>query len=178
LLTKPQLFYKLNKIEQLKETEKDIYFDKYDFYTQVALKFCKAITCIYNGNINKSIAILFELISDISLHHFFHFELEIKLALAYLYLKQNEKEKANRILISISRKINNGKKKNYKNAVLFIKLLDFIMDGEKNTITKEKAQEIIRQFNSCNSTSERKILCFLQSEVELYIKNLAVLSIA
>jgi hypothetical protein len=164
LFTKPQLLYKLNKIDELKE--EDLLVDNYDFYSAIALKFCKAITNMYHKKIDESIAILNELIRDISLHHFFHFEIEIKLTLAYLYINQKKREKADRLLKSLARKIGVDRKEDYQNALTFIKLLDMLTEGSKSVANKDKAKKTLEQFNLSN-TSERKILCFLQPEIEL-----------
>jgi hypothetical protein len=166
LFTKPQLLYKLNKTDELKE--EDILVDNYDFYTTITLKFCKAITNIYHKNIDRSIDILNELIRDISLHHFFHLEIEIKLTLAYLYINQNKYEKADRFLKSLTRKIGVDRKEDYQNALKFMELLGVLMEG-KSVVNKDEAQQVLEQFKLDN-LPEREILCFLQPEIESYIK--------
>jgi hypothetical protein len=168
LFTKPQLLYKLNRIDELKE-EEDILVDNYDFYTSITLKFYKVIGNIYHKNTDKSIDILNELIRDISLHYFFHFEIEIKLTLAYLYVSQNKHEKADRLLKSLTRKIGADRKEDYQNALRFVKLLGVLTEGSKSAANKDKAKQALEQFDLSN-TSERKILCFLQPEIESYVK--------
>ncbi|HKC67479.1 MAG TPA: hypothetical protein VKG26_04565 [Bacteroidia bacterium] len=169
MLTKPQLLYKLHRIEELQEDA--VLHDNYDFYTGITLKFCKAIINIYHKNYGRSIDVLNELIRDISLHHFFHLEIEIKLTLAYLYIIQVKNEKADRILKSINRKIGTDRKDDYQNVLLFIKVLNLIMDENTVATAKVKIQKALEQFNLHNS-SEKKILSFLLPEVTLYIKKL------
>jgi tetratricopeptide (TPR) repeat protein len=164
LLTKPQLLCRLNKTSKLKNKNEELYFDKYDFYTISTLKFSKAIINIYCGNTKESIDILSGLISDITLYYFFHFEIELKLTLAYLYIKQNKCEMADELLKSLSRKINDGKKADYQNALQFMKVLNLLMSKSKTTIAKNKIQEAIQQFNFLNST-EKNILSFLKLEI-------------
>ncbi len=169
LLTKSQLLYKLNRINEL-EKDEDVLFDNDDFYTGITLKFCAAINNIYHKKIDRSIDILNELIRDISLHHFFHFEIDIKLTLSFLYIVRNKSEKADRYLKSMIRKIGTERKDEYQNALLFIRLLNLFMETGKSTASKVKAQKFLEQFNSQNS-ADRKILYFLQPEVESYIKH-------
>ena len=172
LLTTAQLFYALNKTEGLKTEQEEIYHDNYDFYTELTLKYRKAIINIYSGYIYESINMLYYLIDYVSLHHFFHFEIEIKLTLAYLHIKQNEFEKANKVLKMINRKVNDGQKVNYPNALQFIKILSALIDKNKSLnkdIVAKKIQGAIQQFNFLN-TGERKILSFLQPEIESIIK--------
>ena len=162
LLTKAALLCKINKNEE--ENEESAYLDEYDFYTLVVLKFNHAIKNIYRGNIKESTDNLFNLIADISLNNFFHFEVEIKLTLAYLYIKQNKYDNADELIISISRKINDGKKAKYLNALLFVKVLNLLIGKSKKIISKNKIDNAIQQFNFHN-TSERKILGFLENEI-------------
>jgi hypothetical protein len=166
LLTKPQLLCKLNKTEKLEEEKDEMYFDNYDFYTLSMMKFRKSIISIYCGSANESINMLRDLINSITLYHFFHFELEIKLTLSYLYIKQKREGSAKELLASLTRKINLDKQKNhYTNALIFIKVLNLLMDKEKNTTTRTKLNNAIQQFNFCN-TGERKLLSFLQPEID------------
>lgn len=169
LLSRPQLLNKLNRINELKD--ETLLFDNYDFYTQITIKFCKAITNVYEKNYNRSIDVLNELIRDISLHHFFHFEIETKLTLAFLYISQGKNEKGERIIKSINRKINVDRKDEYQNGVLFMKLLNMLMDENKTTTGKSKIVKALNAFNDCNS-GERKILAYLQPEIEGFIKQL------
>jgi hypothetical protein len=171
LLTKPQLLCKLNKTEKLKEEQEEIYFDNYDFYTLSMMKFRKSIISIYCGGLNESIHILRDLINGVTLNHFFHFELEIKLTLSYLYIKQKKEGNAQELLSSLTRKINGDKQRGfYQNALLFIKILGLLMDKRKNTVTQTKLNNAIRQFDFFN-TGERKILAFLQPEIDSINKN-------
>lgn len=168
LLTRSQLLYKLNNLSELQEDE-EYFYDNYDFYTGITIKFCKAIDNIYHRNIDRSIDVLNELIRDISLHHFFHFEIEVKLTLSFLYITQNKNDKADRFLKSLARKIGVERKDDYQNALLFIKLLNLLMEVGKSAANKTKAQKALEQFNLHNVTG-RKILYFLENEIELYIK--------
>lgn len=165
LYTKLHVFSSLNKMKELKNEEKEIYFDKYDFYTQSTLKFQEAIIDMYCGSLQESINILRGLIDGITLHHFCHFEIEIKLTLAYLYIKQNNTEMADMLLKNLSRKINTTRKADYLNALQFTKILTLLMNKGKTKVTKNKTQQAIQQFNYCN-TGERKILSFLQPAIE------------
>ena len=95
------------------------------------------------------------------------------MTLAYLYISQKKHEKADRFLKSLSRKIGVDRKEDYQNALIFMKLLGVLMDVKENksTANKEEVQEALEQFNLCN-IPERKILCFLQPEIESYIKQI------
>jgi hypothetical protein len=166
LLTKPQLLCKLHKTEKLEEEKEEMYFDNYDFYTLSMMKFRKSIINIYCGSVNESIHMLQDLVNNITLHHFFHFELEIKLTLSYLYIKQKRESSALELLTSLTRKINIDKKRDYyPNALIFIKVLDLLMDKGKNKATITKLKNAIQQFNFCN-TGERKVLSCLQPEID------------
>jgi hypothetical protein len=171
LLTKPQLLCKLNKIEKLGEETQEMYFDNYDFYTLSMMKFRKSFIGIYSGDVTESIHLLKDLINGITLHHFFHFELEIKLTLSYLYIKQKKGSIAKELIASLTRKVSADKNKDlYQNALVFIEVLNLLLDKERNATKKTKLTNAIQQFNYCN-TGERKLLAFLQPEIDLILKN-------
>ena len=167
LYTKPQLLCKLNKTGKLAEEKEKVFFDNYDFYTLLMLKFRESIINIYCGKMNDSIIILRDLINTTTLHHFFHFELEIKLTLSYLYIKQNKNGNiVHELLASLSRKINLDKnKKYYENTSQFIQILYLLLNGSNGKADKIKLKEAILKFNLHN-IGERKILSFLQPELD------------
>ena len=174
LLTEPELLCKFNKTDGLKgEMEEEFYLDNFDFYTQISLKFRKAIISIYKESTDKAIDVLSNLITDVSLHHFFHFEIEIKLTQAYLYVKRKKYVAADELLQKLARKISADEKAKYKNALLFIKMLKLLMNKDKQTNTQNQIQDTLEQFDFFN-IGERKILSFLKTELDSTIKKVAI----
>ena len=166
ILTKPEFLFKIGKMDELKKEKDEMHYDPYDFYTQVSLKFRSAITYMYTDSIKESMEILSDLIRDLSLHHFFHFEIEIKLTLSFLYIKQNKMDRAEGLMTSIGRKINSGHKEDYSNAHLFLKLLNLLISKNKDLPARKKVLHTIQQFYFHNNT-KKNILSFLKPEIEL-----------
>ena len=164
LLSKIELFKKLNRKQKPERETKEIYFDKYDFYTQIVIKLYNGILKFQNGEIKESIVVLNKILNEVSLTNFFHLDAEVKLFLAFLNYKQGEYEKAEHLLQSVTRKILKDKKKlSYQNAIVYIRLLGLLMSRKK--ASKNKVQDTIQQFNMCNS-KQKKLLSFLQTEID------------
>jgi hypothetical protein len=164
LLSKIEMQKKLNKKQKPEKENREIYLDKYDFYTQIILKLSQGIIKFQNGEVKESIVVLNKILNEVSLINFFHIDAEVKFFLAFLYYKQNEYEKADHLLQSVTRKIiKENRRLVYQNATVFIRLLSLLMN--KNKVSKNRIQETIQQFNMFNS-KQRKLLSFLQSEID------------
>ena len=172
LLSKIDMFKRLNKKQKPEKENREIYFDKYDFYTQIILKLYQGIVKFQNDEIKESIVILNKILNEVSLTNFFHLDAEVKFFLAFMYYKQNEYEKADHLLQSVTRKIiKENRRLVYQNATAFIRLLSLLMN--KNKVSKNKIQETIQQFNIYNS-KQRKLLSFLQADIDALNKRTTI----
>jgi hypothetical protein len=161
------LFSKLEYHTEKIDSEKliDTYYDTYDFYTTVALKFYIAVEKYHLGQIKEAINLLNKILDDSSFVNFVFMEIEIKLTLAFIYYKKNEFELAGNLLKNLSRKLSGAEYSKYNNAKSFIKLLNLLLDEKENKAYFTKLNTLLEQFNYHNF-SGRKILQHIQQEIK------------
>jgi hypothetical protein len=166
LFSKIEVLIKLDKKDDLVAESEDYYFDNYDFYTTVSLKFYVALKKYYAGQTKEAIVLLNKIIDDSSFVNFPHMEFEIKLSLSYFYYKKKDFELAGNILKNLSRKVNGSDEFNkYNNVKTFIKLLTSLLAEKKTPAYLSKQSSLLEQYNFHNF-SERKILQYLQQDID------------
>lgn len=166
LFSKIEILTKLDKKDELINESEDYYFDNYDFYSTVSLKFYYAIKKHYAAQTKEAIVLLNKIIDNSSFVNFPHMEFEIKLSLAYFYYKKKDFELAGNVLKNLSRKVNASDDFNkYNNVKTFIKLLTSLLAEKKTPAYLNKQAGLLEQFNFHNF-SERKILQYLQQDID------------
>ena len=168
LLSRINIFIKLNKKSDLEDFIDGVLLDNNDFYTVVGFTLYRSLAKFYNEKLAEATIILAKLVNDSTLKDFLYLEIELKLTLAFLYFKQSEFQLADELIKSVYRKVN---KTEYQNAKVFIQLLDLIMNSKTKIKNKEyRVNKLKEQFNLCNSGYNR-ILDFLQGEINSLSSN-------
>lgn len=165
LFSKIEVLSRLDRKNELQNEEKTHYYDHFDFYTSVSLKFHNAIGKFYSGEIKEAIMILNKIIDEASFVNFAHMEFEIKLTLAYFYYKKKEFELLGNLLKNMHRKVNTPEYAKYNNVKTFIKLLTLMLSEKESIAHKNKKTVLLEQFNYYNF-NERRVLQHLQHDLD------------
>ena len=113
------------------------------------------------GKMKEAIALLNNLLNNISVKDLHFININIKLTLAYYYIKKNEDEMAETILKNISRKIKSDELQQFTYVNNLIKLL-LSEIGLKNKQSKEQQGDLLTLFNTKNNL---KMVEHLSSEL-------------
>ena len=103
-----------------------------------------------NGKVKEAIAVLNNLLNNISVKDLHFININIKLTLAYYYIKKNEDEMAETILKNISRKIKADELQQFVYVNNLIKLL-LSEITPKNKPNKEQQSDLLTLFNTKNN---------------------------
>lgn len=165
LFSKSVIIQSASNPQDLLKEDEVLYYDPYDFYSIVAVKFYTAINKYYLGNLKEAITLLNKILDDSSFINFPYIEFEIKLSLAFCYYKKKELELASNLLKNLSRKVAGKEYAKYQNVKIFIKILNLLIEEKQTATSHNKLVSFLEQFNYYNLI-DRKILQHLQKDID------------
>lgn len=135
--------------------------DSKNMHFSVNADIYNSVILFYAGKIKEAIAILNNLLNNISVKDLHYINLEIKLTLSYYYIKRKETDMADNILKSVSRKIKSDELLQffYVNNLIKLFQLELNQSGKQ---TKDQQGDLLTLFNSKNNM---KLLNHLNSEL-------------
>jgi tetratricopeptide (TPR) repeat protein len=135
--------------EDFKKLSSNFTSDTADIPNHINYAKFHAVAAFYSGRNDEAIAVLNELINDISFLSFPHAEIEVKLFLALCYICANKYDLSFYLVKNVQRKLRDMKNPEYENAIVFSKLLTLQMDfSHKHRV--EKMFELRNKFISLN----------------------------